>query len=154
MLCYSLKERVKYFVTQYTKTHDDHGRVCIIVDNKEVFNMCDLTFNVAVWNKQEELNKNLNSQEKANSSNYWAANKIIKENGIFNEDHFFEALNQYFNNPIGDSLNSENIIVVVLAVLDRRVGKRALLKIRDKMEMQHYIVKYFYALKCDAEGIK
>ena len=153
MLCDSLKKRVKFFVTQYRKSHGNHGRVCIIVDDKEIFNMCDLTFNVAVWDKEMELNESITNEEKLKYSTYWEANKITKGNGIFNEDHFFEALNQYFNNPIEVSLNSENMIVVILAILNRRVGKRTLKKINKKIESQHNIVQYFYKLRCEAEGI-
>lgn len=33
----SLRERVQYFITRYRKAHDDHGRIAIQVDGKEVF---------------------------------------------------------------------------------------------------------------------
>ena len=38
-LCDSLKGRVRYFTTKYRKSHDGIGRVCILVDNREVINM-------------------------------------------------------------------------------------------------------------------
>ena len=33
----SLRGRVQYFITRYREAHDDHGRVAIRVDGKEVF---------------------------------------------------------------------------------------------------------------------
>jgi hypothetical protein len=153
-ICDSLKNRVKFFVTQYRKSHDDHGRVCIIVDDKEVFEMCDLKYNVAVWNKQIELKQNPNNRRySSDHSLFWKADKIVREQGIFDEDNFFEALIQYLNNPIRQSLNSQNMIVLVLALLDRRVGKRTLKEMSDKIQDQHSIVQYFYKLRCEAEGI-
>ncbi|WMJ82498.1 hypothetical protein RBU49_04575 [Clostridium sp. MB40-C1] len=32
----SLKGRIKYFITKYKNSHDESGRVAIIVDGKEV----------------------------------------------------------------------------------------------------------------------
>lgn len=154
LICESLKSRVKFFVTQYRKSHDDHGRVCILVDNKEIFDMSDLKYNVATWNKRIELEKNqdINIFENHHSL-YWEADKIIRGEGIFDEDHFFDALIKYFNNPIEYSLNSDNMIITILGLLDRRVGKRTLKKLKEEMRTKHSIVQYFYDLRCKAEGI-
>jgi hypothetical protein len=39
LLCDSLKGRVRYFTTRYRKAHDQTGRVCVLVDEKEIINM-------------------------------------------------------------------------------------------------------------------
>jgi len=40
----SLRERVQYFIKRYRKAHDDHGRIAIQVDGKEVFKPQDFSF--------------------------------------------------------------------------------------------------------------
>ena len=154
LTCTTLKNRVKIFVTQYRKSHDQHGRVCILVDGKEVFHMCDLKYNVNLWNKEIELRENPEMRmHKESYSIYWEADEIIRNQGIFNKDHFFDAIAQYLNNPIDNSLNSENMIVTILALLDRRVGKRTLNNLNIEMKKQPTMVQYFYKLRCEAEEI-
>ncbi|WP_461207300.1 SF0329 family protein [Clostridium sp. DL1XJH146] len=36
LMCDSLKGRIKYFITKYNNSHDESGRVAIIVDGKEI----------------------------------------------------------------------------------------------------------------------
>ncbi|GKX66411.1 SF0329 family protein [Inconstantimicrobium mannanitabidum] len=154
LICDALKNRVKFFVTQYRKSHDQHGRACIVVDGKEVFDMCDLKYNIKAWDKETELKENPELRRyKESYPAFWEADEIIREQGSFNEDHFFDALIQYLNNPIDNSLKSENMIVVILALLDRRVGKRTLNSLNKEMEKQHTMVRYFYKLRCEAEGL-
>lgn len=89
--------------------------------------MCDLKYNVKTWDKEIELRENPEmSRYKESYATFWEADEIIREQGVFNEDHFFDAVTQYLNNPIENSLKSENMIVLILALLDRRVGKRTL----------------------------
>ena len=59
----------------------------------------------------------------------------------------------YRNQDIQESIHSINPIVKMFAILDRRVGKRTLVKIKDKMEFLPDWVKHFYDLRCEAEGI-
>ena len=39
-ICDSLKGRIQYFATRYSKSHDQEGRVAIRLDGKEVFKSC------------------------------------------------------------------------------------------------------------------
>jgi hypothetical protein len=154
LTCTTLKGRVKFFVTQYRKSHDQHGRACIVVDGEEVFDMCDLRYNVNVWDKKIELKENPEMRRYDESfSIFWEVDEIIREQGVFNEDHFFDAVTQYLNNSIEDSLRSENMIVLILVLIDRRVGKRTLSSLNEEIKKRHNIVQYFYKLRCEAEGI-
>lgn len=154
LTCTVLKSRVKFFVTQYRKSHDQHGRACIVVDGKEVFDMCDLKYNVNAWDKKIELKENPEMRRYDESySIFREVDEIIREQGVFNEDHFFDAVTQYLNNPVEDSLKSENMIVLILALLDRRVGKRTLNSLNEEIKKRHTMVQYFYKLRCEAEGI-
>lgn len=154
LICDSLKNRVKFFVTQYRKSHDQQGRACIIVDGKEVFDMCDLKYNVKAWDKEVELKENPElRRHKESYSTFWEADEIVREQGVFNEDHFFNAVTLYLNNPIENNIKSANMIVLILALLDRRIGKRTLNRLNVEIEKHHAMVQYFYKLRCEAEGI-
>ena len=71
----------------------------------------------------------------------------------YTDEEFCEALEAYRNKDIQDSIHSPNSIVRMFAILDRRVGKRTLVKIRDEVETWPEWVKQFYNLRCEAEGL-
>jgi len=59
----------------------------------------------------------------------------------------------YRNQNIGESILSDNAIVRMLVILDRQVGKRTLVKIKDEIENLPEWLKQFYILRCEAENI-
>ena len=71
----------------------------------------------------------------------------------YTDEEFCEALETYRNQDIQDSINSVNPLVRMFAVLDRRVGKRTLKKIYDKIDEQPEWLRQFYALRLDAENV-
>lgn len=46
------------------------------------------------------------------------------------------------------------LFYLILAIIDRRVGKRRLIKMYETIDEEKDWVQYFYRLRCDAEGIK
>ena len=62
---------------------------------------------------------------------------------------FLSAVLEFHNLSIQDALNSEDYIIKILAILDKRVGKRTLQKIRDAEEYKKYPewVRQFYELR-------
>ncbi len=46
------------------------------------------------------------------------------------------------------------VLVRMLAVMDRRIGKRTLLKLVSEVEKQPNWLAFFYKLRLDADGIK
>ena len=71
------------------------------------------------------------------------------ENCTLCEWDFLSAVLEFRNLSIQDALNSEDYIIKVLAILDKRVGKRTLLKIKDTEEYKKYPewVRQFYELR-------
>ena len=67
---------------------------------------------------------------------------------------FAEALCIYRKLNINESIISPNPIVRMFAVLDRRVGKRTLEKIKHDIQNQPKWLRYFYRLRLDSENIK
>ena len=65
------------------------------------------------------------------------------------EMNFLDAALQFRNIPVQTALESENYIIKILAIMDRRIGKRTLLRIADAKEYEEYPawVQQFYELR-------
>ncbi|WP_319004991.1 SF0329 family protein [Mesobacillus jeotgali] len=155
--CDSLKERVQFTVTNYRRAHDQLGRAFITVDKKEVLNMCTITSEIALNRREYEIKR-----EKQIPYTDWSQNRIIweeahdwvLEEGIFAQYDFFDAVDEYFQQPIDESLKSSNMLIKIFALIDRRVGKRTLEKIKESILSENEIVQFFYKLRCEAEGLR
>ena len=62
---------------------------------------------------------------------------------------FLSAVLEFRNLSIQDALNSEDCIIKILAILDKRVGKRTLQKIKEAEKYKQYPewVRQFYELR-------
>ena len=69
------------------------------------------------------------------------------------ETDFINSITIYLKTDIASSLQSENYLLRIFAYMDRRIGKRTLLKIKDEVEALPEWVKQFYRLRCEADGI-
>jgi len=145
-LAQSLRGRVRYFCTTYRKSHDREGRAAILVDGKEILqgNYYNL------WLKWDML-----PHDKPISP--WQAflkpNAMTLEEGIFDERTFYVAFGEFDNQSIEASLESENLLVRIFAVLDRRVGKRRLAALWETLSREESVLRDFYLLRLDAEGL-
>jgi len=106
--------------------HDGIGRVYITVDCKEVYNMCTL------------------------KRDYYRT----PVEGTYSQVEFIETVNLYFNSSIEECMRTQNPVVKILVILDRRIGKRTLLNLKESIGDEEEIVKYLYKLRCESEGIK
>ena len=148
LLCDSLKGRVRYFTTRYRKAHDQTGRVCILVDKKEVINM---PFYIEDCRHFEA-----SVRSKAATQMYKDNLKDVfieyAEQGLFYPGDFGIALNEYLSVNINDAISSDNLLVRMLAVMDRRVGKRTLHKIKTSISDLPEWLQYFYQLRLKNEN--
>lgn len=71
--------------------------------------------------------------------------------GTYCDMDFLRAALAFVNMPIKDALRSENYIIKVFAILDRRTGKRTLQKIAEGKEYLNYPewAKQFFILRLD-----
>lgn len=69
--------------------------------------------------------------------------------GTYHDIDFLNAALQFRNMPIQAALDSENYIIKILAIMDRRVGKRTLTRIADEAEYKKYPkwIRQFYKLR-------
>ena len=81
------------------------------------------------------------------------AHAFALEQGAFDQKVFYEAFGIFDNQSIEKSLMSENPLVRIFALLDRRLGKRRLLALEDSMEQELDWVRAFYVIRMQAEGL-
>ncbi len=74
--------------------------------------------------------------------------------GVFDQRSFYEAFSIFDNQSIEESLSSENMLVRIFAILDRRVGKRRLEKIRREIDGEEKTFCEFFAIRAAAEGLR
>lgn len=123
--CSSLKNRVKFYCSNY-RIHDGIGRTYITVDGEEIYNMCTI------------------------KRNYY----LQPKDGCYSQVEFMEVLNEYFRTSIEESVKSSKLLIKILVLLDRRIGKKTLINMKDNIKDEETIIQYFYKLRCDADGIE
>lgn len=73
--------------------------------------------------------------------------------GVFDQRCFYRAFDEFDNQSIEKSLKSENLLVRIFAILDRRVGKRKLKEIQENILDEPVTFQEFYAIRVNAEKI-
>lgn len=131
-LAESLRGRIQYFATNYRKSHDEEGRAAIRLDGKEIlrgnFYQCDRYYYPMPDDRSLDL-------------------------GAFDQWLFYAAFREFDNQSIENSLQSDNLIVRIFAVLDHRVGKRRLLQMKEMIQDEPVNFQTFYAVRMEAEGL-
>jgi hypothetical protein len=150
--CQSLKGRVDIHLTNYRNAHDQVGRAYITVDNKEILNMCTIISERSVYRKEAELVNQTNKDFSLEVQ--LKAMDIVMSEGVFAQYDFLNAVEEFLTLSIDKALKSNNMAILILALLDRRTGKRTLIKMKDSIKEELDIVQYFYHLRCEAENIK
>lgn len=144
MLCASLRDRVRYHLTKYPNM-DGAGHFEVFVDgeSRKIFSMdyaaSQLYFDS---NKDESMWKS-----------FWTQRDAAQMHQQFDDIHFADALAEYRSLNIQDAIRSENSIVRMFAVLDRRIGKRTLALLKDKIAEQPEWLQFFYELRLSSENI-
>lgn len=172
-LCPALVGRVEYRATSYRYLPDKAGLCYIAVDKKNVFQMSDATTLIRWYRTEQEIKHDPHIQIPIREEEIEAVRKETK--GLVPEDrlkviargriiselakellaaqsslsksNFAVVANQFLSRPIEESLESKEILLNVLALVDRRVGKKRILNMRETIKLKHPIVQYFYELR-------
>lgn len=144
LLCSKLKGHLSYFLTRYHKVHNSYGRAAIRLDNREM-----ICFSWAeMYHKERDLH------EIWEETGVWDYNdQNLKKkwdiNATYHEEDFLSAAVSFLQMPITDALYSDNYMIRIFAVVDKRVGKRTLQKIKEMGDYQNFPawVKQFYELR-------
>lgn len=145
-LCEELKDRITYFLTRYHKVHDSYGRAAILLDGKEL-----VCFSWIEEYRREQAVSEKYAED--SSKGYLALYDELKPawdvNCTYCEWDFLKAVLDFRNLSIQDALHSEDYIIKILAILDKRVGRRTLQKIAQAEEYKQYPhwTRQFYELR-------
>ena len=151
MLAKSLQGRVRYGCTAYTGM--DGCRVFeICIDGKQIKRFSWETVNSYFIDSGYTINKNPSGIDE-----FWAefwpllAKYPIASRTKYTDEEFCDALEKYRNQDIQASLHSNNPLIRMFAVLDRRVGKRTLIKLKNELDYQPKWLQQIYLLRFGAE---
>ena len=75
------------------------------------------------------------------------------EKGLYYPGDFGFALDAFLSADIQESLRSNNYLVRMLAIMDRRTGKRTLEKMGPAISGLPEWLQYFYHLRFESDGI-
>lgn len=134
-LAESLRGHIRYFATTYRESHDQEGRAAIYYDGQEVIagGYYHRDFCIEWYPKIE-------------------TDEVIRK-GAFDQASFYAAFHDFDNQSIEESLKSSNLLIRIFALLDRRVGKRRLLAIKEQMPQEPETVQTFYRIRMEAERL-
>ena len=137
----------------FRESADHEGRAAIRMDGVEVLRSNYYIYFENVWTKFTQLRSTTmkdcdSTKEAINLSHAHAL-----EQGTFDQKVFYEAFGIFDNQSIEKSLVSENPLVRIFALLDRRLGKRRLLALEESMEQELDWVRAFYVTRMQAEGL-
>ncbi len=147
LLCDSLKDKISYFYTNYHEVHNAYGRATINYNKKEM-----VAFSWVEMYAQEGEISELYREGKEVSYENMEKGKWMTACKLCDAD-FIHSLTIYLKTDIAKALHSDNYLLRVLAYMDRRVGKRTLIKIKEEADALPEWVKQFYRIRCEAEGI-
>lgn len=173
----ALLGRVEYQATGYRYSPDKSGMSYMSVDKKKIFNMKDLKSTIKWYHTEQEIKNDKSMQLPVSNSEIeairqetkgsvpedrliimarnkktveYAKNLIAAQNNLSKSDFQVEA-NKFLSAPIEESLESQDILMNILAIVDRRAGKKRLLKMSDVIMLKHPIVQYFYRIRCSSD---
>lgn len=84
--------------------------------------------------------------------NECAKSIIEAQNQLIKTDFTVKAM-EYLASSIDKSIECDDILLNVFALIDRRMGKSRLRKLKDTMAQKHSIVHYVYQQRCNAEKL-
>ncbi|MCY9763600.1 hypothetical protein M5X06_27710 [Paenibacillus alvei] len=171
-LCPALHGRVEYRATSYRYLPDKAGICYISVDKKNVFNMSDKTSLIKWYQTEQEIKNDSDIQIPISNEEIEAVRKdtkgapedrliviarsrkmsgyakeLLSAQSSLSKSNFIVAASKFLSISIEESIESDDILLNILALVDRRVGKKRILNMTEKMKVKHPIVQYFYELR-------
>ena len=142
-----------FFATSYSASADHEGRAAIRMDGVEVLRSNYYTYFEKVWTNFYQLRSTIRKDCDSAKEAIELAHAYALEQGAFDQKAFYEAFAIFDNQSIEKSLVSENPLVRIFALLDRRLGKRRLLALEKSMEQELGWVRAFYGIWMQVEGL-
>lgn len=153
MLADSLKGRVRYGCTTYVGMDGSHiFEICI--DGKQIKRFSWETVNAYFIDNGYTTHKN-----PSGIGEYWADfwalldKYSMADRTEYTDEEFASALEKYRNQDIQKSIRSNNPLIRMFAVLDRRIGKRTLAEMKEEIDAQPQWLQQIYALRLSADMV-
>ncbi|WP_046226115.1 SF0329 family protein [Paenibacillus dauci] len=169
----ALDGRVEYRATSYSYMTGKSGNCYITVDKKNIFNMNDKTSPIRWYQTEQEIKtdpelqipvspeeieairKETNGNVPEERMKVMARNRkvttyakeILTAQTALSKSNFTAVATRFLASSIEDSLESSDILLNILALMDRRVGKKRILSMSSTIKLKHPIVQYFYELR-------
>ena len=169
----ALHGRVEYRATGYRYLPDKSGICYIAVDKKNVLHMSDPTSPIRWYQSEQEIKNDPDIQIPITDEEIEAvradtkgnvpedrlqviarsrklsvhAKELMSAQAALSKSDFTVAANKFLSSSVEESLESNDIILNILALVDRRVGKKRILNMTGKMKGKHPAVQYFYDLR-------
>ncbi len=147
-LAESLRGHIQYYATSYRKSHDHEGRAAIRYDGKEIIKGCYWNN----WMKAGLFPRDEKYERRIAMENAYMDDVALKL-GVFDQRCFYRAFEEFEHQSIEESLVSNNLIIRIFAILDRRIGKRRLLLMQETINDEPEIFQEFFAIRAKAEGL-
>lgn len=147
-LAESLRGHIRYYAVSYNRDHDREGSAAILLDGREMIRGC-------YWNnfaRAEEFPQD-DKLEKRLSEEFAFMDDTALRLGVFDQRCFYEAFGTFDSQSVEKSLESENELVRIFAVLDRRVGRRRLERMRKNSANEPEVFLKFLNVRLKAEGM-
>jgi hypothetical protein len=150
-----LKGRVKLYTTTYGSDYDVqdlYNRGWITVDSVEVVNFSTPE---AFFMYRRDLNETTPTKYPANAATKEYTDRTpnqLAEKGEFSKFDLTYCCYEFLRMSIEEAIEHESPIIQMLAVLDKRLGKRRLVLLGEKQI--HPLVRFFLDLRFGVEGIK
>jgi len=169
----ALSGRVEYRASSYKYRADKAGQCYIAVDKKDVFKMSDATTNIKWYKTEQEIKSDpdidipINQEDSETVRRSMNGNvpeerlfviardrkiadyakEMLAAQASLSKSDFNATANSFLSLSIEECLESKDILLNVFALVDRRLGKKRILSLADKMKLKHPIVQYFYDLR-------
>ncbi|MBQ7344883.1 MAG: hypothetical protein IJW45_02320 [Oscillospiraceae bacterium] len=153
MLAHSLRGRVRYGCTSYIGMDGCHiFEICI--DGKQVKRFSWETVNTFFIE-----HRTIRDHSPLGTEGYWAEfwsllqEYPMKTRTEYTDEEFCHALRSYREQRIQESIDSDDPLVRMFALLDRRVGKRTLTRLEQEMSSQPQWLQKIYSIRVNAENL-
>ena len=149
----NLKGKIQIYITSYGyqyEVKDLFNRGWITVDGKEVVNFStpdSFYLNGSDYHYATPTNCVQNQKKEYKDRD----EQLLSEKGEFSKFDLSHCCYAFLNMSIEEGLKHESPIINMLSILDKRLGKRTLLKI-DKEEL-HPLVRYFLNLRIEVDTL-
>lgn len=169
----ALVGKVEYRATSYRYLPDKAGHCYISVDKKNVLNMSDTTSPIRWYQTEMEVKNDPDLQIPISHEEIEAVRKdtkgtvpedrlqviargrkisglakeLLSAQASLSKSNFSVVATKFLSTSVDESLESNDILLNILALVDRRVGKKRIINMSEKIKLKHPAVQYFYELR-------